>query len=316
MPVSGTAPPYGQGTGYGDTSVVADVSRFIFQLTPEDTPYFDLIGDSPANPQNVIYHQWQRRELVTRQDNAQPEGFVYTFTNPSRLPVLDSNTLQILARDIRISESNQAQGHYGIDNMRADQVDVQLAELKTDIERALLRGTMSTGATGTARRLQGLIPMIQSNTTMQTNVSAATFSESRFNGFLEDGWNVGARLADVFVDGRMKRVISNFTGNATRIVNANDGVLVGAIDQYMSEFGPVTTHLCRDLPTFSTGTSLGRCVLAIDKTQIKKAWLRPVTIEKTAKIADSEDYILKCELSQEWGHRNGHYLYWNTASPI
>ena len=314
---SGIVPPLGQGTHYGDTSVVTDVTDIIFQITPEQTPFFHICDDKPASV-NAPWHQWQRRELTVAQDNAQYEGFNYTFTSPSRLPTLDGNVLQIFAQDIRISNTNQAIGHYGIPNMRADQVQVQLAELKTHIELALLKGTLATGATGTARRLNGIIPQCMSSVSMFTNASSNTFSESRFNGMLEQGWTAGAALRDVFVDGRMKRMISTFTGSAFRAIAAEDQKVVTAIDVIYSDFGPVNIHLGHPscIPTINTGTSLARMVLAVDKTHLAKAWLRPIGVEPAAKIADSTDYMATGELTFEWGHRLAHFLYWNTSSSI
>jgi len=313
----GTSPTGNIGVHYGDTSVKLDVSDFIFQETPEDTPFFELCGNNGAEA-IAGYHNWQIRDLVTRQDNASVEGFTYAFS-AVRLPSRIGNVLQILSSDIRISNSSQAMNRYGIPNMRADQVETKLAELKTDIEIALLKGTANTGASGVARRMLGIIPMITTNVTAgggYTNGTAATFSESIFNGMLEVGWNRGAALRDVLVDGRMKRVISNFTGNATRILNADAGRLVGAIDQIDSEFGPVSLHLCRDIPTVNTGASLGRAVLAIDKTHLNKSWLRPITVQKAAAVADSEDYVAVTELTLEYGHPCAHSLYFNFASPL
>lgn len=312
---SGTAPPYGQGTQYGDTSLTVDVSDFIFQQTPEDTPFFDMIGNKPASVTNV-QHQWQIRELITRADNGQVEGFNYTFTSPSRLPTRQSNWLHIMGKDIRLSNTNQAIGHYAIPNMRADQVETQLAELKTDHERALLRSTLNTGATGTARKMLGIIPMITSLGTLYTNVTATTLTETRFNAFLEDGFNAGAALKDIILDPRMKRAFSNFQGNAARIINADANRLVNSIDVYDSEYGPVALHISRDMPTFSSGNSLGRAILGIDKESLAKAWLRTVGVKRTADIADSEDYIAVSESTLEYGHPNGHMLIANIVSGL
>lgn len=312
-----TSPTGNVGTHYGDTSVVLDVSQYIFQETPEDTPFFELCENKAAEV-TAVYHNWQIRDLVTRQDNASVEGFTYAFTG-QRLPSRIGNVLQIPSTDIRVSNTNQAINHYGIPNLRADQVETKLTELKTDIELALLRGTANTGASGVARRMLGIIPMITTNVTAgggYTNGTAATFSESIFNGMLEVGWTRGAALRDVLVDGRMKRVISNFTGNATRVINADAGRLVQAIDQIDTEFGPVSLHLCRDLQIIASGTSAGRQVLAVDKTHLAKAWLRPITVQKAAAIADSEDYIAVTELTLEYGHPCAHSLYNNFASPI
>lgn len=313
----GTSPTGNVGTHYGDTSVVLDVSQYIFQETPEDTPFFELCENKMAEV-TAVYHNWQIRDLVTRQDNASVEGFTYAYTG-QRLPTRIGNVLQIPSADIRVSNTNQAINHYGIPNLRADQVETKLTELKTDIELALLRGTANTGASGVARRMLGIIPMITTNVTAgggYTNGTAATFGESIFNGMLEVGWTRGAALRDVLVDGRMKRVISNFTGNATRVINADAGRLVQAIDQIDTEFGPVSLHLCRDLQVINTGTSAARQVLAVDKTHLAKAWLRPITVQKAAAIADSEDYIAVTELTLEYGHPCAHSLYNNFSSPI
>lgn len=311
----GASPVGNIGTFYGDTSVVTDVTDLIYQITPEDTPFFHLCDDKPAGAQAPT-HEWQVRDLTTRSDNAQFDGFTYTFTGPMQLPTRKFNVLQILAEDIRISNSDQAIGHYGIPNLRADQVEVKLTRLKTDIEVALLRGTLSTGNSGVARRMLGIIPMCQSNFSMYTNASTATFSESRFNGMMEQGWTLGSSLRDVLVDGRMKRAISNFTGNATRYINADASKLVQSIDMIETEFGPVNVHLCRDLPTTGAAGSLARTVLFLDKTHLAKAWLRPVQVQAAAKIADSEDYIATAELTLEYGHPNASAVYFSTSSPI
>jgi len=314
--MAGIAPPFGAGTQYLDTSsLVTDVTDIIFQITPEDTPFFHLCGDAPANVQN-IFHQWQVRDLVTRGPNTQFEGFNYTFTSTMRLPSRQVNTLQILNKDIRVSRTNQAVGHYAIANMVADQSEVKLTELKTDIEHALLRATLNTGGTATARQMLGLIPMAQSNLSMYTNGTNTTFTEALFNGMMEQAWTLGAEIRDVLVDGRMKRVFSNFSGNGFRAVAAIDHALINTISTYETDYGTVNIHLCRDAPTVSNGNSLARTIIGVDKTHLNKAWLRPVIVEKTAKIADSEDAQATTELTLEWGNPNSHFVMFNFHSNI
>ena len=59
------------GTHYGDTSVAEDVTQIIYQITPEDTPFYNMIADrSSGSPK----HEWQTRDLTTRSDNATVEG--------------------------------------------------------------------------------------------------------------------------------------------------------------------------------------------------------------------------------------------------
>lgn len=309
--MAGTAPPFGAGTHYLDSStIVTDVTDIIFQITPEDTPFFHLCGDVPANV-SAPWHQWQVRDLVTRQSNINFEGFAYTHTSAMRLPSRAGNVLQILNKDVRISETNQAIGHYAIPNLKADQTEVKLTELKTDMEHALLRATLNTGGTATARQMAGLIPMAMSNLSMYTNGTAATYTEALFNGFMERAWEAGAHVRDIFVDGRMKRLFSTFNGNGTKFFDANARTSVNSIDVLKTDFGDVDIHLCRDIPTINTGTSLGRGVLGVDKTHLNKAWLRPVTVRESAKIADSHDSIIVTECTLEWGNPNSHFFQFN-----
>src|SRR5262245_42226212 len=182
--MSGIAPPLNAGTSYNDSStIVTDVTDVIYQITPEDTPFFHLCGDT--RPVDAPRHEWQVRDLVTRQDNANFEGFNYTFTSTMRLPSRQANYLHILNKDLRVSRSMQEIKHYAIDSMVADQAETRLVELKTDTEVALLRSTLATGASGVARRMIGIIPMATSNLSMYTNGTAATLSELLFNGMLE-----------------------------------------------------------------------------------------------------------------------------------
>ncbi len=314
--MAGTSPPFGAGTHYLDTSsIVTDVTDIIFQISPEDTPFFHLCGDTPANVA-APWHQWQTRDLAARGLNINFEGFNYTFTSPMRLPARQGNVLQILNKDIRVSRSNQAIGHYAIANLMGDQSEVKLTELKNDIEVALLRATLNTGGTATARQMAGLIPMAMSNLSMYTNGSTATFTENLFNGMMEQSWTQGAEVRDILVDGRIKRQVSNFSGNGLRAVAAVDHTLINTISTYETDFGTVNVHLCRDLPTFGAAGSFSRTIVGVDKTHVNKAWLRPVTVEKTAKVADSEDAQATCELSLEWGNPNSHFVMANFHSNL
>ena len=312
----GGNPPLGAGTHYLDSStIVTDVTDMIYEITPIDTPLFQLSGDGPADVA-APYHQWQSRSLVTYTANAQVEGFAYTFTSALRLPSRQANVLQILNKDIRVSNTNQAIQHYGIADLVADQATLQLKEMKTDCELALVRGTLVTGATNAARSMQGIIPMIGSAGTLFTNATAGTYSETHFNGMLENGWTLGAELRDALCDGRMKRVISSFTGNATKFIGADQQRVVNTVSVIESDFGPVNVHLSRVMPTVNSGATLGRSVLFVDKSHLKKAWLRQPQIRKTADIADSTDMIAVMELSLEWGNPYAHACQYNFVSPI
>ena len=301
------------GWQYGDTSVAEDVSDIIYQITPEDTPVYNTTGDSRAS--NIL-HQWQTRALATRSIlNAQVEGGVYTFTAQLNTPdARRGNYTQIFNKNVRVSETEAAVRHYAIDDYFQDQMLMRMAEIKTDIEHAGIDGTLTSGSSAqTARQMQGLINAIVSAvTTYTTLAAAATLLESGFNDLIQVCWSLGSKPRDWYGHGYMKRKISGYIANSTKYIAAEEQKLVNTISVYQSDFFVVTMHLCRDIP-FQTGTYLnfsgytGYGLLGLDTSMIKKAWLRPLTAERTPKVADSYDGIIKGELTMEWGHPNAHF---------
>lgn len=300
MPVSGGGSPL-VGTFYPDTSVKEDVSQIIYQITPEDTPYYNIIGDGKANSP---FHTWLTRSIGGRQANANPEGFTYAFTGAMTYPdARRFNSTQIINKLIRVSESEVAANHWAIDDAFADQMSMGMSEGKMDAENILIQGTLVSGATNANRQLQGILQALISGITTYTNVTAAaSMSETIFNDTIQLSWQVGASPQDVLCGAYMKRKISGFTGGATKFVPVEGERLVNTVSLYESDFGPVNVRLCRDIPRQGTPAGYtGYGILFIDKTMIKKMWLRPWTAERAPKTADAYDGVIKCEVTQEYG---------------
>ncbi len=299
-------PVGGIGTHYGDTSLVEDVTDIIYQITPEDTPFFTMAGDTRALQPVHIY---QTRNLTTRAQNSQPEGFTYDFTAVMTLPTRTSNLTQILAKEIRVSETEIASAHYAISNLFADQMQIRLVELKTDMEHALIQGTLVSGsATDTDRTMQGIINAIVSNVTTYTNTTFVSMSEDNFNDFFQTSWDEGGEPRDVLVGGYMKRKISAFTAGGTKFIPQDEQRVVNTISIYESDFFPVQVHLSRDIPRQGSPSGYsGYAVLFVDRTMIRKAWLRRVTSRRVPETADSADGVIKTELTLEHGHDSAHH---------
>src|SRR5262245_59219857 len=168
------APGAGVGTGYGNLSRVTDVTRFIYQITPEDKPFFMMAGEDKALDR---VHQWQRREFTTRVLNANNVGFVFTFTTQNRLPTRETNMTQIFAEEIRVSDSEKNSAHYAIEDLFADQMQLAMTVLGTNVEHALIRGSQASGdATTNAPFLQGIIWALATAKTTFTNEASGSFT--------------------------------------------------------------------------------------------------------------------------------------------
>ncbi len=281
------------GTHYPNASIKEDVLQTIFQITPEDTPYFNMISDTSANSPN---HQWQIRSLTTRQDNAQVEGATFTFAAPNT-PTRVTNLTQIIEKTARVSGSNQASAMHAISDLVADQTELRMVEWKTDTEHALLRGSQASGnASDTARRMTGLLNAITTNAT--SFASGVTLGETELNDLLETIWDAGGKPADVLVHGFLKRRISTFSGNAQKQFQQVEKRVTNTIAIYQSDFSEVAVQLSRDMPNGAAANTL----VAIDRSMFGKAWLRTPTVERSPKVADSIDTVILGELTHEYGN--------------
>lgn len=282
------------GTHYDDTSIKESVLQTIFQITPEDTPFYNMIGDSEATQP---FHGWQERELSTRNDNAQVEGHTYTFAAPV-LPTRVNNFTQIVEKTARVSKTSQASSRHAIDDLVADQIEQRLVEWKTDTEHALLRGSDASGnASDTARRMNGLLNILTSNATAFS--SGVTMGEDELNDLLENIWDAGGNPRDVLVHGFLKRRISSFTGSATKRFDSSERKVINTIGIYESDFSTVAVQLSRDM---LNGAALNN-IVAIDRDMFSKAWLRPTEVTRVAEVASSHDTVIEGELTLEYGNQ-------------
>lgn len=308
--MAGGFPTGGIGTSFYDTTtIVEDVGDIIYQITPEETPFYNMIGDTRSI---AVQHEWFQRGLTTRQHNAQPEGFTFTFTTAMTLPTRQFNILQIFNKDIRVSRTQQQISHYAIESVYGDQAEIRMTEFKTDIEHALIQGTLHTGtATDEHRRLGGIVQAIAVGASTYTISSAlGSMSEANFNAVLQNCWNLGAKPKDLLVGGQAKRHVSTYTTSGTKFVKGEMTERVNVVDQYVSDFFVVNVHLCRDVPAAGVHAGYsGFGFLWVDKTNLAKAWLQRPVAERTPKVADSLDAVIYAELTLEYGHPNAHFFY-------
>jgi len=283
------------GTHYGDTSIKEDVNDIIYQITPEDTPFYNMIGQTSASQPN---HQWQIRSLSTRNDNAQIEGATFVFAAPV-LPTRVSNFTQIIEKTASVTGTSQASSRYAISDLTADQIEQRMVEWKTDAEHALLRGSDASGnASDTARRMNGLLNAVTTNVTDFT--SALTMGESNLNDLLETVWDAGGKPRDALVNGFLKRRISSFSGNAAKRFDQNDREVVNTIAIYESDFSTISIQLSRDIPNGAGANTL----VVLDRDMFAKSFLRTVTTERVAKVSDSTDTVILGELTLEFGNES------------
>ncbi len=222
-----------------------DLTDIISNISPEETPFYTTFGKTKASG---VYHEWQTDALANAADNAKVEGATYTFTEHARRTRL-GNHVQYFTTPVSVSDLQREVSTAGIEDEFAYQLTKKLKEHKRDIEYALVNGTGNSGATGTARRLKGVLAWITSNVETGTGTGAEALTENMFNDLLQEIWEEGGEPGHAFANGFNKRKISDFTGGSTKNVDAGEKVVFKGVDIYDSDFGRIKVIPHRHITT-------------------------------------------------------------------
>ncbi len=260
---------------YDDLTMIDDVMAEIFKLTPTETPLFSGL---PKEQANGTTHYWQEQTMSTAQDNAQIEGGAFRAPEHQQ-PFRPSNVCQIFQKTHSVSSSDQWVKKYGIANQFEKQERENMEKIATDIELALLRGSLNVGSETIARRAAGLINFLTANKT--TVVSGTKLTESLFNGILQAIWDNGGKPDEIYTNSFLKRVISEFTGGSTMNNDSKSKRVVNTISYYESDFGTQQIFLHRYMPKTANVDSavlflkrsqnyvvIGEPVHPLDKTEV------------------------------------------------
>lgn len=274
-------------------TMVEDVTSLITNVDYESTPFYSSLAESQAT--NTL-HQWLVDTYAASADNAQAEGNDLSFTDitpPSRT----TNVVQLFQKDVRVSNTEQRVAHYGMSDPYTYQLKKKMKELARDIEKALVAGTRASGSSGVARRLNGAIALITTNKTARN--SGTSLSETEFNDILQGIYDSGTDISvdKAFTGAALKRVISGYTAGSTKNVDAEGKRLTATVAVYESDFGVVSIHLEREVPT----TAGNKGILMVDSSKWRVAYLtdgRPQHIP-LATIGSAKRGMLEGELTLE-----------------
>lgn len=313
-----------QATGTTDTfdlvGLAEDVEDIIFNISPTDTPMLTMAKRVKVS---AVNHQWQTDSLAAAVANRAIEGDDSTYATVTPTTML-SNYAQIAKKTVMVSGTADAVRKYGRKEEFAYQIAKKGKELKRDIEFALVQNQVSSAGSSTvARSSAGIEVMISGNRILGTNNTtgttpgyaagvwgpvtdgtAATMVETDLVSALEAAWQDGGDPSIVMVNSTLKRRIASFAGATTYAgVSVNQGrtaqgVVVGGVDLYVSDFGEHQIKLNRYM---RTGT-----VLCLDPEYVSVGFLRPIKFEERAKTGDATRGELLCEFTLVAGNPDAH----------
>jgi len=296
---------------YEAKGIKEDVSEVITDISPEDTPFMSNIGSKSVNN---TYFQWQTDALAAASStNAQLEGDDITSGNVATVSptTILGNYVQISRKTVAISGSLEATARYGRASELAYQTAKMGRELKRDMETTLTGPQAAVaGAAGTARKSAGLEAFLRTNDSRGTSgadptLSGSTsgypnaaptdgtqraFTETILKDVIQKVWASGGSPKILMVGPVNKQKVSAFAGIASQRFNVNGakpGVIVGAADIYVSDFGNVEVVPNR--------FSRERSAFVLDPEYASVAYLRNFELMDLAKTGDAEKKMLVVE---------------------
>lgn len=229
-----------QSLTYNNPALRESLLDLISNLSPTENQLSTGLGKSKATSS---VHSWlvDAYDTVTTSstDKKTVEGADYgagDVTNPTR----KTNYTQIIRQDWKVSGTEQATTHAGMQNPKAYHMAKSMVAWKNKLEWSLMNGVAAAGDASTAREMGGVFDQV---TTNKVANAATDLTEDLFNDYLGQVWtsaSVSNGGADAAYSGAtIKRVISSFTAGNTRNVEAKDKRLVNAVDVYESDFGVI-----------------------------------------------------------------------------
>ena len=262
-----------------------DLTDVLTKIGDMTTPVYSKLRKVAAK--NTI-HEWSTYTHDTAADNAQIEGATYeygTLTAPQRL----SNYTQIFRKTFQVSNTQQAVDPAGMEDEYAFRVQVALEAIGRDIEKALINGTANSGASGTGRRLKGILAFITSNISTGSGTGRA-LTEAELNSLIQNCYANGGRpdwlLGSYTQVNKLAQLMS-----ADRTYNDGNKEFTSQMLVYSSPFG----RLMVEGDSQVADTELA--VLQKDMWAI--AQLRPVAKKDTPETADAKNGVLIGELTLE-----------------
>lgn len=238
-------------------------------------------------------HEWSTYAQDAAAVNAQVEGATFQYgdlTAPSRL----TNYTQIFSKTFQVSNTQQAVDPAGMEDEYAFRVQVALEAIGRDIEKALINGTANSGASGTGRRLKGILAFITSNHS-STGIGTATGSgraltEAELNSLIQNCYANGGRpdwlLGSYTQVNKLAQLMTT-----KREYSGSDKEWVSQMLVYSSPFGRLMVEGDSQIAS-DTLTVLQKDMWAI-------AQLRPVAKKDTPETADAKNGVLIGELTLE-----------------
>jgi len=279
---------------YSDGAVREDLLDILTNLSPTDTQLITGLATSKAMAQR---HEWLTDTLSDVKTNAFAEGAAATqhaVTSPTRL----INYTQISRQGFQVSDTERAVNTANFNDRYNYEAEKAMKMIKNDMELAVLRGSLACGAAAVTGQCKG----IKNWLSLVTSQSGISLSETTFNDYLQNVWNVGTEVNAAYMGITLKRRIASWTGAATaKNTEVNDKRLVNTVSIYEADAAKIVKLFAHR----HVNESVNNDIVGINEDLFRVAYLRKPFNKDIPSSADGKvgeiisEYTLEC--LQPWG---------------
>ncbi|MGC3025834.1 SU10 major capsid protein [Burkholderia sp. DN3021] len=230
---------------YDMVGVKEDISDVITNISPTNTPFQSLVKTESVH--NTLF-QWQEDSLAAVGANSAVEGADASFSTMTPTTML-SNYTQILTKAISVSGTADTISTYGRAKETAYQLGKKSAEVKRELEYALL-GIAQNAAVGnetTARKFGNVwgtgatgANMIDAGNIIDHTATPVALSENDILTANQHLYEGGGEAKIMMIKPADSLIVATFTAAAGRyrtFDGSADKTVVNVVDLYVSPFG-------------------------------------------------------------------------------
>lgn len=278
---------------YDQIGIREDLSDVIYNISPEDTPFFSNCGKMDVD--NTFF-EWQTDSLADVSASTAVEGADATFAPAAATTRLGNHT-EIIQKTAITSGTLEATDRAGRAKEMAYQVLKRAKEIRRDAEHHLVgvNNAFAAGNATTARETASYSTWIAENasrgatgadpvtmgSTAATDGTQRAFTETLLGEVIDSCYIAGGNPNIIMAAPFNKRKITAFSGNADEVKHDNtDKKVINAVSVYVSDYGELKVVPNRFLRA--------RDVLVYEQDYWKVAVLRPMNNKEIAKTGDAE----------------------------
>lgn len=235
---------------YDAVGIKEDLSDVIYNITPDDTPFYSACKKTKAK--NTLV-EWQTDTLRSSGANAHIEGDETAFEAATATTRLNNRT-QIFKNAVVIADTDEGLSKAGRAKEMAYQTLKIAREQKLDIEKALFENNAAVaGDSTTARELAGLGAWVKTNTNKgaggvdnavgaaRTDGTDRDFDQDQFDDVMQKVWTSGGNPDRVYLSPTNMNIALDFTGggNSRRNIDAARETVYNSVDVYVTPWGTV-----------------------------------------------------------------------------